>query len=454
MNAQKHLFRLFLALALLLGQQCRPTASKDYLEKANNPAYYHAGVRRLIDIIRHDIFAPTIASRIYAYASIAGYEAMVPGFPEYRSLSGQIKTLTPPPAPEAGQMYCYPLAGVTALLTTGKALIFSEEEMEGLKKEALDEFRRLNMPEDVFNRSVAYGEAVSKHIMAWSKGDNYAQTRSAPKFTIDTHDPGRWEPTPPNYDVALEPHWGTIRPWVIDSAKQFRPVPPVPFSQQKGSPFYQLALEVYNIRKNLTPEQEATAWYWDDNPFATQISGHFTYSVKKISPAGHWMNITRLVARESKADIMRSAEAYAKVACAIADAFISCWDEKFRSAVIRPETYINRYIVDKKKDEIWRPLIQTPPFPEHTSGHSTISSAAAAALTQMFGENYAFTDSTEVQFGMPARTFPSFQAASEEVGMSRLYGGIHYNHGNVEGLKSGKALGTYVAQKLQTRANK
>jgi PAP2 superfamily len=422
-----------------------------YAQEASNPAFYHAGIRRVIDIVRHDIFPPTVASRIYTYTAVAGYEAMVPGNPEYRSLAGQLKGLEPAPQPEAGKVYCYPLAGVNAVLTTGKALIFSEADMEALRKTLLEDFKKINMPNDVYKRSLAYGEAVAKHILAWSKKDNYAQTRSAPKFAIDTNDPARWEPTPPNYDPALEPHWRTIRTWVMDSAAQFRPAPPIAFDAKKGSDFYKMAQEVYDIRKNLTPEQEAIAWYWDDNPFATQVSGHFSYAVKKISPAGHWLNIVAQVCRKTNADIMRTAETYVKVSCAIADGFICCWDEKYRSCVLRPETYINRYVVDKNKDEIWTPLIQTPPFPEHTSGHSTISAAAATVLTNQFGDNFAFTDSTEVQFGLPVRTFPSFQIAADEVGMSRLYGGIHYRHGNVEGLKAGRRVGQYVVERLKTK---
>lgn len=406
----------------------------------------HATVRRIIEIIRHDIFAPPIASRIYAYSTIAGYEAMVPGFPEYQSLAGQLNGLKPGPQPEAGKDYCYPLAGSNAALIVGKTLIFSEGDVDELSERIFDDFKAMNMPQDVYDRSMAYGEAVAKHILAWSKTDNYAQTRSMPKFTIDTKEPGRWRPTPPMYGDALEPHWNKIRPWVIDSAQQFKPAPPIKFSTQKGSDFYKLAEEVYNIRKNLTPQDSATAWYWDDNPFAMEVIGHVSVGRKKISPAGHWMNIATTACRMTKADIMRSSEIYTLTALAMTDAFIICWDEKFRSNLIRPESYINEYI-----DADWQPLIQTPPFPEHTSGHSTVSSAAATVLEKTIGQNFAFTDSTETIFGIPPRSFKSFREASDEVGMSRLYGGIHYNHGNKEGLRCGQLLGEYVCSKLKMK---
>lgn len=441
----KHTLTFFFLLLMLATTGC-DKYSKDYQQKANNAEFVHAGIRRLTDIIRHDIFAPPISSRIYTYSSVAAYEALVPGFPEYRSLAGQLNGLTPGPQPEAGKEYCYPLASANALLFVGKTLVFSESDVDDLKEKIFDDFKQMNMPPDVYDRSMAYGEAVAKHILAWSKKDNYAQTRSMPKFTIDTKINSRWRPTPPMYGDALEPHWPEIRPWTLDSASQFPADPPVAFSTDKNSDFYKQAMEVYEIGKAKNAENEATAWYWDDNPFAMEVSGHMAFGKKKISPGGHWMNIAAHASRKAKADIMLSTETYVRVACALADGFIACWDAKYKTNLIRPESYINQYI-----DPEWMPLIQTPPFPEHTSGHSTVSSAAATVLTHLYGDNFSFTDSTETEFGIPARTFNSFREAADQVGMSRLYGGIHYRQGNLAGLKNGREIGDWVIKKVQTR---
>jgi hypothetical protein len=435
-----------LAAAFLFWMPACNTVSKDYQQKASNPEFIHAGIRRITDIIRHDIFAPPISSRIYTYSAIAAYEALVPGYPTYRSLAGQLNGLTPAPQPEAGKEYCYPLACANAQLIVGKQLVFSEGEMEDLKEKIFEDFQAMNMPKEVYDRSMAYGETVAKHILAWSKSDNYAQTRSAPKFTIEVTDDSRWRPTPPAYGDALEPHWNEIRPWVMDSAGQFPSKPSIPFSKDKKSEFYKQAMEVYDIVKAQKEDQVATAWYWDDNPFAMEVSGHIAFARKKISPGGHWMNITAHACRKANLDIMQSAEAYAKVACALADGFISCWDTKYKTNLIRPESYINQYI-----DPEWRPLIQTPPFPEYTSGHSTISAAAATVLTNLIGDNFSFTDSTEVEFGIDPRTFKSFQEAADEVGVSRMYGGIHYRQGNEEGLKNGRKIGQFVFEEVKTR---
>jgi hypothetical protein len=436
---------LVLALIAFVWSGCQQY-SKDYAAKANNPEFIHAGIRRLTDIIRHDIFAPPVSSRIYAYASIAAYEALAPGFPEYKSLAGQLKGLTAPPKPEAGKEYCFPLASANALMIVGKQLVFSEGDVQELKEKIFDDFKAMNMSPEVYDRSMAYGDLVAKHILAWSKTDNYAQTRSAPKFTIDSKNPSRWRPTPPMFGDALEPHWPEIRTWVMDSAAQFMPPPPIEFSTDKNSAFFKEAKEVYDIGKNLTEEQTATAWYWDDNPFAVEVQGHLSFGRKKISPGGHWMNIASHTCRKANADIMRSVETYVKVACALADGFIACWTAKYRYNLIRPESYINQYI-----DPAWQPLIQTPPFPEYTSGHSTVSAASAAVLTSLYGDNFSFTDSTEMEFGIPPRTFKSFHEAADQVGLSRLLGGIHYQNGNQQGLKCGRTLGEYVATRLKTK---
>lgn len=441
--------QIFFSLALLALCCWAPACkqyNKDYAKQANNPEFMHKGVRRITDIIRHDIFAPPIASRIYAYSVIAGYEALVPGFPEYQSLAGQLNDLKPCPQPEAGEEYCYPLASINAMLTVGKQLVFSEGDITELEETIFDDFKKMNMPPEVYDRSMAYGDAIAKHILTWSKGDNYAQTRSAPKFTIDTKVADRWRPTPPAYADALEPSWPKIRTWVLDSSGQFLAEPPKPFSTEKGSEFYKQALAVYDAVKNLTPYQDSTAWYWDDNPFRMDVSGHLMFGVKKIGPGGHWMNITAHACRKANSDIIHSAESYVKVACALTDAFIACWKAKYTYNLIRPESYINQYI-----DPEWTPLIQTPPFPEHTSGHSTISAAAATVLTNIYGDKFSFSDSTEMEFGISPRTFNSFMEAANEVGMSRLYGGIHYPWGNEAGIRNGTLVGQYVFEQTKTK---
>ena len=128
---------------------------------------------------------------------------------------------------------------------------------------------------------------------------------------------------------------------------------------------------------------------------------------------------------------------------ALYDGFISCWDEKYRSSYVRPVTVINELI-----DKNWAPLLQTPPFPEYTSGHSTITASAATVLTKLYGENFAFEDSSDYHYIGLKRKFNSFQAAAAEASMSRVYGGIHYVLSVNTGSEQGKKVGGLVVKKL------
>jgi len=417
----------------------------DYTEAAHDPELMHATVKKLTDVIVYDIFSPPVASRIYAYPSIGAYEALIPEYPEYQSLAGQLHGLTQSPKPAEGKEYCYPLASLQAYITLGKKLIFSEEKIEEYQAKLHNKFKAMGVPKDVMERSISYGDTIAKHIGNWADKDNYHQTRTFPKFTINDNS-YRWQPTPPDYMDAIEPHWNKIRTFVLDSAHQFVPERPTPFSMEENSPFYQEVMEVYETGKKLTEEQEEIAQFWDCNPYVSHHQGHVMFATKKITPGGHWIGITAIASRKAQADMMKTIEAYAIVTIALADAFISCWDEKYRSELIRPETVINQYL-----DEDWAAVLQTPPFPEYTSGHSVISASAATALTKLFGEPFEFQDTTEVEYGLPPRNFSSFYEASEEAAISRMYGGIHYMPACINGIDQGKKVGQFVLDNLSFR---
>lgn len=417
----------------------------DWRAKTEDPVYVHRAVKQVTDVMVYDIYSPPVAGRTYAYISIVGYEAALPGYPMFQSLAGQLRGLKALPRPKAGKEYSYSLAAVQAILTTAKAMVISEGKIQAFSDAISKEFRDAGMPEAVFRNSTEYGQQVAAHILAWAAQDNYLQTRSFSKYAPG-YDAASWKPTPPAYMKAVEPHWNKIRPFLFDSAQQFKPQPPTPFSTDTASRFYKEALEVRNVGVNLTAAQKEIANFWDCNPFKMNLNGHVMYASKKISPGGHWMSITGMVCQQAGADIGHSLEAYACLAITNADAFISCWDEKYRSRVIRPETFINQHI-----DGSWMPLLQTPPFPEYTSGHSVLSTASAVMLTKIFGDNFAFADSTEVEFGLPVRRFASFQQAAEEAAISRLYGGIHYMPSIVNGIEEGKKIGNFVLSRLKTR---
>ena len=447
MSKKNFLFVSIVGIGLLLNACKNESNPKVYNAKAADPELYHQSVELLTEVIIHDIFKPPVASRIYAYANLAGYEAMVPGAPDYESLGGKLRDFGPTPQPIAGQEYCFPLASTRAFLKIARTLTFSGNFFDDYEKTFYDKYEELGVPSDVIERSMAYGDTVAAHVMRYSSKDKYKQTRGI-RFTV-TNLPGTWVPTPPSYADACEPEWNKLRTFALDSVNQFMPPPPPKYNQDKKSAFWKETDEVYNIGKNLTEEQKRIAWFWDDNPFVMNVMGHVMFANKKMTPGGHWLAIHTSVSRKTNASFEKSVEGYVLGSIALLDAFSSCWDEKYRSVNIRPETVINNEV-----DTKWQPFLQTPPFPEYTSGHSTISAAAAEVYSFVHGDKVIFTDSTEYKHGHGVMSFTSFRDAALMASVSRLYGGIHYRSGCEEGTKCGIKIGQHVLQVAQTRKKK
>lgn len=400
---------------------------------------------QLTDVIIHDIFSPPVASRIYAYSSIAAFEVAALGDASYQSLTGQLRGFEPK-AYDIPEEVDYSLAALAAYYQVATALIFSEDMMDNHRDGVFATLRKQGMPKKLFENSIALGQQVAAHVLAYSKTDNYHESRSFEKYSV-SNDPHSWQPTPPHYMEGIEPHWNKIRTMVMERANQFISEPATPFSTEPGTQFYDEALHVFNVTNSMTQEQKDIAYFWDCNPYKVNIKGHVMFAEKKITPGGHWMGIASIASKTAGQDWKGMAETLAYTSIALFDAFIACWDEKYRSVLIRPETYINKYI-----DEDWLPLLQTPPFPEYTSGHSVASNAAAEALTKLFGEPFHFVDSTEVAYGLPIREFDSFRQAADEAAISRLYGGIHYMPAIVHGSTKGKKLGEYIKNQVNTRS--
>ncbi len=421
----------------------------DYDKLFKNPLLYSNTVHELNTVVMGNNFGPIVASRNYLYAAVAGYEVIAGGYPDkYASLAGQLRGLKPIPAPAAGKPINFELASLLAYCKLGEAVTFPEGSMrsytDSLKKMAEDH----GMSADMLANTVTYSDTVAANIMRWSKKDRYLETRGAPEYTVKDS-PGRWVPTPPAYTSAMEPHWSTIRYVAMDSIDEFLPPPPFTFNvTDPKAPYYKEVKLIQNKVDSLTPEEGFIADFWDDNPFKLNVSGHLMFGTKKFSPAGHWMSITGIVAQKAGSDFAATAAAYAKTAVALFDAFIQCWNIKYIYNTARPETVINKYF-----DPNWRPHLQTPPFPEYTCGHCTISAAAAEALTSDFGDNFSYTDTTELEFGINKRSFTSFRQAAVETMNSRFYGGIHFRYSTIESNKMGIGIGKLVADRLKLRKN-
>ncbi len=415
--------------------------SSTWKEKPLNAEVLHASVKNLTDVIVHDIFSPPVASRIYAYPCIAAYEVLCQNDPSKKSLTGQLHGFGQVTQPKYPEQTSYELAAIVAFHEVGKELIFSELRIVEHLQQILDQLEN-EWPKKVVENSREFGQEMAQVVIDWADHDMYKESRSYPKFSV-LDKPGRWQPTPPDYMAGIEPHWREMRTFVIDSANQFRPEPPPPFDMAKSSDFYKELQIVYDAVKEATDEHIEIAKFWDCNPYVSTHKGHFMFATKKITPGGHWMGIAATASRMKKESMADAASTYALTSIALYDAFISCWDEKYLSNLIRPETVINQHL-----DESWQPILQTPPFPEHTSGHSVISSAAAHALTDRFGDAFGFIDSVEVEYGLPVRSFTSFKNASDEAAISRLYGGIHYMPAITEGVKQGTQVGEHILEHI------
>ena len=409
----------------------------------NPTSLQHTCVHRLTDVIVYDIFTPPVASRIYAYCNLAYFESVRWNDSTLSSMTKNLKGFSEMPQPLANHHYNFSLAAVKAFFNVANKLTFSHDSLRVTEEKLLNVFK-VSLDEDVYKNSIGFGDSVSKVIMQRALEDNYKITRGMPRYSV-FREKGKWVHTPPDYSDGVEPNWKLIQPLLLDSAAQFKPIPPIPYDLTKGSPYYIQLMEVYQINNQLTATMDTVAHYWDDNPFVTEYRGHLKFANKKTTPVGHWMGITSIICLQEKASELFISKSYAITSAAIFDAFISCWDEKYRSQTIRPITIIRENI-----DEKWTPLLQTPPFPEYTSGHSVVSAAAATVLENLFGKSVAFHDSTEIEYLGLSRSFSSIKAAADEAGISRLYGGIHFRAAIEEGKKQGEKIGDLYNASFKT----
>ena len=396
----------------------------------------------LTKVMYHDVVNPPAAARFYAYCMLTAYEIQWQSDKELPSFQKKFKGYPTVDIKVDPSTVNTSFAVLYGLLETGKSILPSGHLLEEDQKQLVESYQN-KLPKPIIDSSIAFAKQVSRSIMQYSRQDGYFKLSTLTRYSIKGKD-STWRPTPPEYMAAVEPNWRTIRTFFLDSARQFQSIPAVSFNAGKGSSFYKLAHEVYETGNTLSAEQKLIANYWDCNPFAVQFAGHMSVGLKKISPGGHWMSITGIVSRQANMDLAATALLYAVVACSLHDAFIVCWDEKFRSNRLRPETAINRFI-----DEKWKPLLQTPPFPEYTSGHSVISTTTGELLTHFLGDNFKFTDTTETYIGLPSRQFTSFRQAASEACISRLYGGIHFRDAIENGQEQGLRISAYIISKLQ-----
>jgi hypothetical protein len=435
--SKKYLIALFVIFAqFTMATPKDPNWSKIYADQ----------LFQLTEVMVTDVASPPVAARIYAYATLASYLTIQSNggkFAHQSLLDDTYFAQTIWPSPER-PLTSPEFASILALLEVGESIMPSgyllQEKQENWIKEAL---KAKIISKKELQSHLDYSTMIAKSVLEIAKKDGYLQLSTLTRYTPATGE-GYWYPTPPAYISAVEPEWKTIKPFYIQNLSEFKPVAMAPFDLSEGSSFHKQLLEVYTVTQNLTDEQKLIANFWDCNPFKVDFSGHMAIGIKKISPGGHWIGIAGIAAEKQQLSFAETAYVHAMVGMTLHDAFISCWEGKYETNRIRPETVINQ-----KMDQRWRPLLQTPPFPEYTSGHSVISRASAVVLTGYFGDNFEFIDDSEVYFGLPERPFKSFLLASEEAAISRLYGGIHFRDAIENGVSQGEKIGEMIWSKAK-----
>jgi hypothetical protein len=413
---------------------------------AQNVKFLHEWNGLLIELMVKDGFSPVLATRGFVYPNIAAYESAAYFDKSLPALHGKLHLYPAFQFEINKEDACVDAVLVQAVYKVAKQIMYREDYCDSLYQKHRNELIAIYGYQKVLN-SQMIGEVIGNQVITYLKQDNFNETKAQPLY-LQEKELCSWQPTPPEYRPAVEPYWKMLRPMVIKDVKKLSE--PLPFNcdTAKNAKLHELATEVYDLSKKLTAEQKTIAEFWDDNPdLNDKYKGHIGIPRRHINPASHWINIVRQVTVVQKASFKKTVQCYTLLSIAEYDAKIVSWNDKYTYNLIRPVTYIRRYIDDK-----WMPHLVTPPFPEHTSGHSVCSMASAEVLSCLLGDNIAFTDSTQLKYlNLPPRKFTSFKQAAMEVSESRILGGIHFRSGIEAGIKQGAIIGRNVCDLLNAK---
>jgi PAP2 superfamily len=389
---------------------------------------------------------PTYASRAFGYMGVAMYESVAPALKNRRSLVGQLSGLSTLPQPEAGQEYDWEVclsAGQAYMLRNLYPHVYYENRHlpDSLENAILASKSQISRA--VLDRSTQYGRQVADAIFQWSQEDGGFEAYKLnfdPNYALPSGD-DKWV-SPPGGQVAtpypLHPNWGKNRTFVPSNTTSMPLPTPLDFSTRLGSPYHMQHLAVYQKNIILTQEEKETAFWWGDDPSAS------------FTPPGHSYSIGAIAVRTSKANLAQAVETFARVGMAVADAFVCCWRVKYKYHRQRPSGFVRKYVNDE-----WIPWWPEPPFPAFSSGHATQAAAQATVLTGMYGEDFAFIDTSHeksvldwraimLNVTYKNRSYKSFWAAAEDCAHSRFLGGIHTKEDNDVGLAEGKKIGQHI----------
>lgn len=391
----------------------------------------------VLHVVRNDVLAaPPVVARDLAMIHTAMFDAansIEPAFESYlgaASLNGIAASDVSSASPE--------IAAAAAAHYVASALYDDPDQM-AIWDATLAESLSQITDETAKDAAIRIGQAVGA-AMWQRRSDDGADAES---LYTPGDQPGDWNPTEPDFADPLLPQWRYVTPFAIKSAEAFRPEPPPSLDSAEYAAGVDEVMKIGGVDSTVrTTEQDEIAIFWADIP------GTFT-------PPGHWNRIAADVTSTRDLSFVEKTRVFSLMNIALADAAIACWDAKFEYDMWRPIDAIRRADTDGNDstaaDPGWTPAWINPPFPTYTSGHSSFSAAAATVLSRLIGDAVAFTSEGDVFDGEGhriRRSFDHFSAAADEAGMSRVYGGIHFNFDNTAGLESGRAVGTDVVNEV------
>jgi len=280
---------------------------------------------------------------------------------------------------------------------------------------------------------IAFGKKMAEAVLALRAQSGWNKPIDG---VFSSTDAGKWRETPPGFRPCVLPHWARVAPFVMKSPDQFRPPPPPAVDSQEHAD--EIA---YVVRFGARDGSERSEYQTLAAPFWADDLGSAT-------PPGHWNVIAHDLARRNKLSTTDAARLFALLNLACADAGISCWDTKYHYCSWRPETAIREVTKEMNPHAVahpeFIPLMASPAFPSYTSGHSNFSAAGSRILERFFGtDDIEFTTTSD---GLPGavRTFKKLSDARKEIGMSRVWGGIHFMSDNLVGQECGMKIADYV----------
>lgn len=368
-----------------------------------------------------------VQSRTFGYLGLAVYESVVPGMPANQSIQSQLNGLPPLAKTLSNKIYYYQVSANAALANMMRHMFGNASAAQNFTIDSLENafntVFKVGLPIADFDSSVHYGQNISNAIYNWSTtdgGDKAYLSVTSPTYVLPV---GAGLYVTQTGQVTQHPLWGTNRTFITGNATSTQPAAPPAYSTDAASPYYKEELEVYNESINQIAEHTTIAKYW-----------------AAIPPPTVSISILSSVLIDKKSNLADAAMAFCKVGIAISDAFVSCYKTKYQYTQERPITFIRANFSPS-----WIPLIGTPPFPDFTSAHSVQTGAAAKVLADIFGDNTTFTDYSINDLGFAPRTFNKFSDYANEVGLSRIYGGIHNRSADFIGLEQGKKVGINVS---------